>query len=103
MRAVDHQSHDGAKRALRDRIAHDRHQVDLIVIAVVLVELDIGVTGDVERIGGDDLGPGEEPVQMRGDDLLQPGEHHAAGVRSACAVCGTGTKRGRVAGILILA
>ena len=50
------------------------HQVDSSSSLVVLVELDVGVAGDVERIRGDDLGAGEEPRQVGGDDLLQPGE-----------------------------
>src|SRR5215204_5913812 len=74
-RAIDHQAHDGTKRPLRDRLAHDRHEVDLIVVALVFVEVDIRVAGNVARVRSGDICPGKQPAQVGGHHLLQPGEN----------------------------
>jgi hypothetical protein len=40
-RAIDHQPHDRAERPLRDRLPHDGHEVDLIVVTAIFVKVDI--------------------------------------------------------------
>ena len=44
-----------------------RHEVP----GLVLLDVEVGIAGDPERMRLDDLQAGEEDVQVRGDDLLQ--------------------------------
>ena len=48
-------------------------------VLVLVVELEVGVAGDPERVVGDDLHAREQPVEVGGDDLLDGDEPVAVG------------------------
>jgi hypothetical protein len=49
------------------------------VVRLLLLDLEVGVAGDAERVLLDHLEPGEEPVEVGGDDLLERDEAFAVG------------------------
>ena len=64
---------------LRAAVQHllDRFQE----IFVFVLELEVGVAGDAERMVRDDVHPGEQTVEVRGDDLLDRHEPGVVGER----------------------
>ena len=72
---VDLEPHD-----VPGALAQREHALDrLEQVVVLVVELEVGVAGDAERVVGDDLHAGEQPVEVRGDHLLERHEPLAVG------------------------
>jgi len=77
---VGHQRVDLEPHDLAELGAPMQHLLDrLEQILVLVVELEVGVSRDAERVMGDDLHAGEQPIEVGGDDLLDRDE--AAAVR----------------------
>ena len=57
----------------------DLHRLEEVLGLVV--ELEVGVAGDAERVVREDLHPREQRVEVRGDHLLE--RHEALAVRAA--------------------
>ena len=61
------------------------------VVGLVLLDVEVGVAGDPEQVGLDDLHAREQRVQVGGDHLLQRDVERSAS---------TSTRRGRIGGTL---
>jgi hypothetical protein len=78
---VDLEPDDATEPAAR-QLRLDRLQE---IAPLVLLDLEVGVSGDPEHVMLDDLHPGEQLTEVEGDDLLQRhetlavGHHHEAG------------------------
>ena len=84
---VDLEPHDAAELA-----APAQHRLDRLeeVLGFVL-ELEVGVAGDAERVVREHLHPGEQRVELRRDHLLERHEALAVGERRRSAGSSGGT------------
>ena len=82
----------------RTRLRRREHALDRLEQVVGLVlELEVGVAGDAERVVREDLHAREQRVEVRGDDLLERDEALAVGQRRRSAGAAAGPSRARTA------
>ena len=73
---------DGLAEAPPAELLLDRHEQ---VVGLVLLDREVGVAGHPEEVGLDDLEPGEQDVEVVGDDLVEQDERRRVDAPSAGA------------------
>ena len=90
----DHEPHALAEPAALQLVLYGLQEVG----GFVFLDHEVGVAGYLEDVARDDLFSGEQLVQVRGDDLLDPDEAHLGPLAGAAVLVGEAHKavyRGR--------